>query len=58
MKEKLTDIFNALQELELKPTPNNVSILDGVYAVLREVYKEMGEDENAGSTAGKTSDIQ
>lgn len=46
MKEKVNEIFDALQALEMKPTPNNVSIMNGVYAFLREIYNEMGETEN------------
>jgi hypothetical protein len=47
MKEKIESVFNALQELDVKPTPNNVSILNGVYEILRGIYQEMGEKENA-----------
>lgn len=49
MKEQLESVFNALQDLEVKPTPNNVSILNAVYATLREIYKELGESENVGT---------
>ena len=52
MLEKIEDIFNALQELEAKPTPHNVSILSGVYQVLREIYQEMEGTENAGTGSG------
>lgn len=47
MKEKVNDIFTALQGLDIKATPNNVSILNGVFEILREIYQEMGEKENA-----------
>ena len=47
MLEKLNDVFTALQELDIKGTPHNVSILNGVYEILREIYQEMGEKENA-----------
>lgn len=46
MKEQIRDIFTALQELDIKATPNNVSILDGVYATLREIYQRLEESEN------------
>lgn len=49
MKEKVKDVFNVLRELDIKATPNNVSILDGVYATLREIYQRMEETENAGT---------
>ena len=49
MQEKLNDVFTALQGLDIKATPNNVSILDGVYATLREIYQRMEETENVGS---------
>ena len=50
MKEKLSEVFDALQELDMKPTPHNVSIMKGVYSSLREIYKELEETENARGT--------
>lgn len=47
MKEKIESVFNALQELDVRPTPQNVSILNAVFEVLRGIYQEMGEKENA-----------
>lgn len=47
MKEKINEVFTALQGLDIKATPNNVSIMSGVFATLREIYQEMGEQENA-----------
>lgn len=47
MKEQITEVFNVLQELDVKPTPHNVSILNAVYSILREIYKELGENSNA-----------
>ena len=47
MKQKLSDIYDALQELDIKPTPNNTKILCGVFSVLQEVYKELDEKEGA-----------
>lgn len=46
MKNKIEEVFNALQELEIKPTPHNVSILDGAYSFLRQIYKELEEGEH------------
>lgn len=50
MKEKVESCFNALRELDLKPTPHNVSILHGVYEILRSLYREM-EENNEGNQA-------
>lgn len=52
MKERINVVFEALKELDIKPTPANVSILNGVYEQLRAVYNELKEgEENAGSRA-------
>ena len=57
MKEKIEACFEALKQLDMKPTPGNVSIMNGVYEQLRAVYYEMKEgEENAGSRA--TSDSE
>ena len=59
MKEKLTSVFDVLQLLDMKPTPHNVSIMNGVYSVLREIYGELtkkGETENAESENGTAAD--
>jgi hypothetical protein len=56
MKEKVEEVFNALKELDMKPTPNNVSIMDGVYSFLREIYKELEEAENGGTENGAEVD--
>ena len=47
IKEKLTNVFYALQGLEIKATPNNVLILDAVYNTLREIYAELEGGEHA-----------
>lgn len=57
MKEKIKEVFEALQLLDIKPTPNNVSILNGVFAYLREIFKELEEQENAGTEGRNTPDI-
>lgn len=51
MKEKVKDIFEALQALDMKPTPRNTSIMSGVYDLLREIYGELEGMENVGNTA-------
>lgn len=55
MKEKIETAFNALKELDIKPTPHNVSILCGVYDLLREIYQGVS-DGNADSACGQHSD--
>lgn len=47
MKEQIEAVFNALKELDIKATPHNVSILSGVFDILREIYN--GGDVNAGN---------
>ena len=44
MKEKVTACFDTLQELDIKPTPHNVSILAGVYELLRQVFEELNKE--------------
>jgi hypothetical protein len=38
MEEKIKAVFDTLQMLDIKATPNNVSILDAVFNTLREIY--------------------
>lgn len=45
MKEMINECFEALKELDIKPTPNNVSILNGVYSLLRSVHSELVKTE-------------
>lgn len=45
MKEKIKAIFEALKQLDIKATPPNVSILDGVYIFLKEIYAELDKKE-------------
>ena len=40
MKEKILAVYNALKDLEIKSTPENVAILFGVYKALKEVFEE------------------
>ena len=47
MKEQIETVFNALTELDIKATPHNVSILSGVFDLLREIYN--GGNDNAGN---------
>ena len=47
MKDKIETIFNALQDLDIKATPHNVSLLDGVFDLLREIYNGGGADADS-----------
>ena len=49
MQEEINAIFEILQGLDVKPTPNNVRILDATYNSLKKIYKELEEKENAGT---------
>ena len=53
MKEKIGGVYNALQGLDVKPTPGNARILTAVFNTLEEIYKEL-EDEEHGRTAPDT----
>ena len=48
--KEINAIFDILQELDIKSTPNNVRILDATYNSLRDIYKELGGKENAGES--------
>ncbi len=56
MKEEIETVFNALQELDMKPTPHNVSIMNGVYELLRGLYKETEDEKGDGGKDGSPSD--
>lgn len=47
---EINAIFDILQGLDIKGTPNNVRILDATYNSLRNIYKELGGKENAGES--------
>lgn len=47
MKDDINAVFEGLKKLEMAPTPNNVSIMNSVYIILKKVYKGMEEKENA-----------
>lgn len=44
MKDKVAAIFEALKQLDIKATPGNVSIMNGVFNYLKEIYAEMEAD--------------
>lgn len=56
MLETLNAVFEALKQLDMKPTPPNVSIMHGVYERLRAIYKELEEGEHNGRTDGEALD--
>ena len=53
MDERIEEVFNALMQLDLKPTPHNVSILDGVFNILRGLYNEVKKE---GDSDGRAAD--
>lgn len=46
MREKLKAVFEALKKMEIRATPENVSIMTGVFQYLKEIYAEMEENED------------
>ena len=51
MKEKIEACFSRLQELDIMPTlPNMEKLVQTLYD-LRDVYKELGGEDDGGSTA-------
>ena len=48
MKEQIEEIFRVLKLLEIKATPNNVSILHGVFTLLKAMYNELEAKEGDG----------
>lgn len=50
-KGKLKAVFDALKQLNIQATPQNVSILSGVFSFLREIYADLeknGGENDAG----------
>ena len=54
MKGKIGGIYNALQELELRPTPENARIMTAVYNTLVDIYEQLEKEERKDD--GQTSD--
>lgn len=52
VEDKINEVFEALQHLDIKPTPHNVSIMCGVYDFLKIIYKELEGLENVGTESG------
>jgi hypothetical protein len=51
MKDDIQAIIDIMPRLEIRPTHNNVTIMCGIYNTLRDILKELEEEENAGSSA-------
>lgn len=57
IKEKIKAVFEALKQLDIKATPENVSIMHGVFVFLKEIYAELEkEQENGGDGNGRPED--
>lgn len=54
MREKLEACFERLQGLNIRPTLENMEILVQVLYDLREIYNELGEDEENGRNGQET----
>ncbi len=48
MKEEIEEIFRVLKQLDIKATPNNVSILNGVFMLLKAIHNELEAKEGDG----------
>ena len=55
MKGKIGGIYQALQGLELKPTPENAKIMTAVFNTLEDIYNELEEAENGRSESSSES---
>ena len=51
MKDEVKSVFDLLQQLDMKPTPNNVSIMTIVYDTLRGLFNDQKEGENSGGSS-------
>lgn len=47
MKDKVAEIFDLLQKLDIKSTENNVTMLSYVLRTLRDIYNELPEEAEA-----------
>lgn len=45
MKGKIGGIYNALQGLDIRPTPENARILTAVYNTLQDIYTDLEKEE-------------
>lgn len=51
MREKLESCFDRLQNLDIKPTLNNMELLLQTLYDLREIYNELKEGEDDGGSS-------
>ena len=58
MKDKINAVFEALKKLNIAATPGNVSIMTGVYNMLKEVYAELEEKEGGDGDGGPEADSE
>lgn len=49
MKEELKEIFNTLKKLKIDATPENVSIMMGVFTLLKAMYNKLESEEEDGN---------
>lgn len=56
IKDRIESVFNALQDLDIKATPRNVSILCGVFDVLKDIYQNGLEVSENGGKDGTAAD--
>ena len=54
MQGKIGGVYKALQDLDIRPTPENVKTLTAIYNTLLSVYEQLGEEASAdGGTAAE-----
>ena len=56
IQNEIKAVFSVLQGLDIKATPNNVSIMDAVYNSLRAINSELEAKENVGDTESRPAD--
>lgn len=49
MRNKVMGVIMALPELDIKPTMNNVKIMDAIYNTLLEINDELEAEERVGT---------
>ena len=48
MKEEIKEIFNTLKKLKIDATQENVSIMMGVFTLLKAIYNKLDDEERNG----------
>ena len=54
MLDKLEGVFNSVQDLDMKPIPHNVRIMNDFYRTMREIYAELEEARDARENRAET----